>query len=461
MSSTESNSNTTSGNDDEGGGVNVELFIAVVALVVSLLAFVIATLQAIQQYLASAAGFSSCGEAAIGKWARFTRRRMRWAECRFEVIFEHPVLFVAFPSNQRGPLGSHLDVEIIKLDGSPKNDEYTSEPNLSSQIATQPHGNQSTCHQNNQDTNHHGKTNHSNNDGARKNRAGHMISVIVEKLGLRKMARRKSHAVSTVGNETATWCALLTTITRMEKESRQWQTETKMEWEAKHGIEPPPRAKTWSPMHTSSTQSPHLTPLLHTMSLPAVPSNTESRRSLVVCMQRKRLTWDSMPRDSERPYAITTISHLIELAAMLGIYWRQFDLSTNQYRAQGGGLCLFGSYQQNVGIGFTFLKEKKATKFGSGRLLDNYRVKELCFGYVPTIFGHTAPEQLQFRQKHPVSSKVNGLGLSLERMQLGCTNGIAHTLAVLGCDAKTVGYFREPLSASARHNHLFPSESLL
>jgi len=31
----------------------------------------------------------------MGKWAAFTRRRMRWSQFRFEVEYEAPVIFVS------------------------------------------------------------------------------------------------------------------------------------------------------------------------------------------------------------------------------------------------------------------------------------------------------------------------------------------------------------------------------
>ncbi|KAK6697143.1 hypothetical protein SNK05_013585 [Fusarium graminearum] len=103
MSSTAVPDAGSSGGGGGGGDDNTELIIAVVALVISVLAFVIAILQALQQYLATATGFSSCGEAVIGKWSQFARRQMVWSEFRFEVQFETPVIFVARPSNTRGP----------------------------------------------------------------------------------------------------------------------------------------------------------------------------------------------------------------------------------------------------------------------------------------------------------------------------------------------------------------------
>ncbi|KAF5017607.1 hypothetical protein F66182_10433, partial [Fusarium sp. NRRL 66182] len=128
MSSTEDSSTSNTG---DSGDDNTELIVAIVALIISVLAFAVAILQALQQFFASATGFSYCSPEVIGKWSRFSRRQMRWKEFRFEVQFEAPVIFVARPENKKGPLGDDDLVtdqarKIIRLDGSPGNFDYTS-----------------------------------------------------------------------------------------------------------------------------------------------------------------------------------------------------------------------------------------------------------------------------------------------------------------------------------------------
>ncbi|RKK75270.1 hypothetical protein BFJ69_g7860 [Fusarium oxysporum] len=344
-------------------GGNTELIIAVVALVISVLAFVIAILQALQQYLATATGFSSCSEAVIGKWAQFARRRMIWSEFRFEVQFEAPVIFVAKPSNTRGPLGDDAlakdeSKKIIRLDGGNDNFKYT--------------------------------------------------DTVKEFDNEYKQSTQR--IIHTADNEKATWYGLLMAIVRMEKESREWQGKKSAEWVKAAGPRPP-----------IDTEEPH------------------AHHSLVVCMQRKRRTWDSMPKDFAKPYATTTISHLVEIAGMLGIHWRKFDLNTDQYRGQGNGFVLYGSYTDGLGITFNFQKQGP-TWFEKNRVIPNYNVKQLCFGMAPTIFN---------QEKKVYADEAKGA----ESLQLGSLAEVAKTLVVLGCDINTVNYFRKP--DQARHTHLF------
>lgn len=359
---------------DNGGDDNTELIVAVVALIISVLAFIIAILQALQQYFASATGFSSCSPAVIGKWANFARRQMLWAEFRFEVRFEVPVIFVARPENKKGPLGDDEltedpDRKIIRLDGGEDNFRYTSKMDEFD----------------------------------------------------KQFKQSQQQVVHTADNEKATWYALLMAVCRMEKESRDWQR-SKLE-------------------DSYKMNGPRL---LRNNSAP--PDAPAPRHSMVVCMQRKRRTWDSMPNNLSKPYATTTISHLVEIAAMLGIYWRQFDLNNDQYRAQGNGFVLYGSYVDGLGITFTFQKQGP-TWFKQNRVIPNYDVKKYCFGIAPTIFLEPDKDKVYADEPKDVGS-----------LQLGSLSEIAHTLEVFGCGINTVNYFRKNLD-QARHSHIFPSKS--
>ncbi|KAH7176143.1 hypothetical protein EDB81DRAFT_897212 [Dactylonectria macrodidyma] len=42
-----------------------------------------------------------------------------------------------------------------------------------------------------------------------------------------------------------------------------------------------------------------------------------------------------MPWNMRKPYATSTICHVVEAIAMLGIHWKVFNRSENRYRAQG------------------------------------------------------------------------------------------------------------------------------
>ncbi|KAJ0346651.1 hypothetical protein COL154_008482 [Colletotrichum chrysophilum] len=365
-----SNSTDSSGG---GGGKDddLELIVAVVALVISVLAFIIAIFQALQQYYASATGYSSCTPKVMGDWAQFTRRIFKWYEFRFEVEFETPVIFVAPPTNPRGPLGEHKNKEITYMVGTPDSYKktYTWDQDQYNQIDK----------------------------------------------SLRAGDTRQ--AIHTADNELANWLGLLMAIQRMEKESRTWQDNEYF------GHTPQWQEQTQCHPNPTSTFVPY---------------------TLTVGMQRKKKSWDSMPDNMKKPYATTTISHLVEMAAMLGIYWKEFNRNEDRYRAQGNGFMITGYDVDDLGVVFTFQKTGP-TWFHENRVVPHNSVKELCFGYCPTIF----------RQQNSSNHKYTDEPKDIGTLQLGSMSAIAETLVVLGCNTNTVKYFRKPTS-DTRHTHLFP-----
>ncbi|KAK1759007.1 hypothetical protein QBC47DRAFT_336606 [Echria macrotheca] len=370
MADVNGNSTATDTGDGGGGGGDdhVELFLAIAALVISVAAFFVSILQALQQYYSSARGYSSCGPAVIGKWARSRRRLLRLHEFRFEVQFEVPVMFAARPDNTRGPMGPTEKQEIIFLDGSQRSYEKSWTQNREE----------------------HDQAQKQQSQGAR---------------------------VHTADNEVATWLGLLMAIQRMEEESRDWQGRALLS----HGIssQQPVDAASWR-----------------------WPPQPYGGHALTVCIQKKIKSWDTIPDNVTKPYATTTIAHLVQFTAMLGIYWKVFDRGEDRYLAQGNGFTLSGSNVDGLGLTFTFQK-KGPTWFEANRVVPHYDVKELCFGLCPTTF--RLPDEKQY------ADEAKGIG----SLQLGTMDEIAETLVVLGCNTHTVRYFREQ-DTGARFSHLFP-----
>ena len=216
-------------------------------------------------------------------------------------------------------------------------------------------------------------------------------------------------SVRTADNEQASWVALLMAVQRMEKESRAWQND--------HFF--------------------HYTP--------PEPAGAPTLHTLTVALQRKRKSWDSMPDGLKRPYATTNIAHLVEMTAMLGVYWREFDRTDNIYRAQGNGFIVLGSMVDDLGVAFTFQKVGP-TWFQENRMVPHNSCKELCFGFCPTIFRKAGDSNWRYADEPKDSGTL----------QLGSLPELAETLVTLGCNTNTVNYFRKAAETS-RHSHLFPS----
>ncbi|KAM0354409.1 hypothetical protein ACHAPU_001453 [Fusarium lateritium] len=347
-----------------------EVVVALVALLVSLVALVATFMQVLQQYYASAAGYTQCNEKAIGKWALTKTRRFMWDELRFEVEFEAPVIFVSPPDNPNGPIRG---AEIYFLDGSNESLEKTW-----SELDINPRDEYANMTQ-----------------------------------------RERIH---TADNERASWTLLLSAVQRMEHESGKWQ---KDEYENMHRLVGPP-----------SEQTQH--------DLPAAPPTLYQAHTLTVALQRKRKSWDTMPATVLRPYATTTICHLVEMLAALGIYWKEFDRRRDRYRAEGNGFMVLGEKVADLGLMFNFSIYGRS-RFEENRVIPVDQVKELCFGYVSTIYSVTLDER---RLRFPEDDPEN-----LAFLQLATRSEISQTLIRIGCNTNAVRAFQD---AGKHTSHLFP-----
>ncbi|KAI8299443.1 hypothetical protein K4K61_010644 [Colletotrichum sp. SAR11_59] len=224
-------------------------------------------------------------------------------------------------------------------------------------------------------------------------------------------------SVHTVDNELATWVYLLNAIERMEKDSRDWEAEERDKESGQKfmpvGTKPPPV-------------------------------------TLTVKIMAKKRSFDTNPA-IKKPYAITTISHLVELASVLGIYWKVFDRDDNKYRAEGNGYILTGSRIADFGIVFVFEKTGRTT-FGERRLIPTSEVKELCFGRVPTLFRRKKDEAEDVEWQDPLKTSSGKDNVKVEILELGSESEIAETLTQIGCNVETILYYKD----KKKHRHIFP-----
>lgn len=358
-----------------------EIIVASIALVVSLIAFGATFMQCLQQYLASARGYSQCNEKVMGRWAKEKYRTFSMEELRFEVHFEAPVIFLCPPDNDKKPV---KDSELYKLVGT---DKSLSE----------------------------GWTTFSMNqrDGLEEVWQDGMddLDTLLEK--------KKVH---TSDNERASWMVLLSAVQWMELESKLWH-QRQFYYPKEH---PPGDGATFA-----------------RYSLPADPPSLEDCHTLVVAMQRKGKSWDTMPTNMTRPYATTTMCHLVELLAALGIYWKEFNRRNDRYRAEGNGFMVLGERVSDLGLMFTF-QVNGLWSFGKKRVIPVDEIKELCFGWVPTIYRSVEDKR---RLSIPIDLE------DLSTLQMATRGEIAETLIMVGCNNNTVKLYQEE---GHRTSHLFP-----
>ncbi|KAF4450635.1 hypothetical protein F53441_6296 [Fusarium austroafricanum] len=214
-----------------------------------------------------------------------------------------------------------------------------------------------------------------------------------------------------VKNERATWLTLLSSLQKMENESQNWTRQQIM------SLRPRPPSAT------------------------AILTSIAGKHSLGVVLQRERKSWDDMPASVNRPYATTTMSQLIEMLAMLGIYWKDFNSTYHVYQAEGNGFLVKGHKVSGLGIMFHFQALEKAV-FERNRPVPTEAVTRLAFGQLPSIFTQSS-----------TNDTTNGQFQSSSFVRLGSRTEIAETLVMLGCERKTANYF---MRDGAVTSHIFP-----
>ncbi|CCF33658.1 modin [Colletotrichum higginsianum] len=358
-----------------------ELLVAIAALVISIVALVAALLQVAQQYYASAAGYSSCGSKVIGKWSESKKRILKFTEFRFEVQFETPVIFLCPPKNTKGPVKGQ---PIIFIDGSEKSLlESRSDPLGPPQK-------------------------------------------IIHGVSEKELAKQSVH---TADNERASWVTLLSALQQMEKDSREWQKKQYLE----------------TVFHKPPKGSKESTQIATQEEMDQVLQGVSDKYTLTVAIQKKLRSWDTMPANVKKPYATTTWCHVVEMLAMLGVYWIEFNRTTDRYRAEGNGYTVTGEKVSDLGIMFTF-QVYGQSRFESNRVIPVDETKELCFGFVPTIYkSNSDSRRLKLSNDGPKDLSI---------LNFASRHEVAETLVLIGCNTNTVNYFSD--SSTAQVSHLFP-----
>ncbi|TDZ16842.1 hypothetical protein Cob_v010290 [Colletotrichum orbiculare MAFF 240422] len=371
-----------------------ELPVAAAALAIAILALFVASLQILQAVFATARGLPNCDERVIGDWARYTKRRPKITQLRLEVQFEAPIIFLAPQTNTNNPMKK----EAWQAKGTKESCE---------QIRIK--WKDVVAHAQEEEDDPQSEP-RSHGFGSSLKRARPDEEKPPESRALQRKGRKSKEPIHTVDNEQATWVWLLVAVQRMEAESKQWEQE-----------------------HRG----------------PDAPGFADP--TLTVKIQAKRRSFDMNPA-IKKPYATTTISHLAELAAVLGLYWKAFDRDGNQYRAEGNGYSLTGSRVADFGIVFVFEKTGR-TVFEEKRIIPTSEVKELCFGRVPTLYRGRENREEDLDWQNPLMTSSGEGDLRVEILQLGSRDEIAETLTQIGCNVNTTLYVKEENKYS--HAHLF------
>lgn len=179
-------------------------------------------------------------------------------------------------------------------------------------------------------------------------------------------------AVHTTDDEVASWVLLLGAIQREERDSREWQ---------KAQLPPPKDGGPKEPVYTICHQ-----------------------------MQKKKRSWD-FQGPSAKPFATTTLCHLVEMVSLLGMYWKQFDVQRGDVSAEGNGYLFSSSLIRGLGL-YTYFSVTGPSVFAANRVIPCNEIKNLAFGFVPCILDRP--------------------------LEVGNLARVKRTLATLSCDPLTI-----------------------
>lgn len=209
-------------------------------------------------------------------------------------------------------------------------------------------------------------------------------------------------SVHTADDERATWVTLLSTLQNAERFSREWDAKQRK------------------------------------VSSPGVPAPSYG---LEVALQKKTRSWDFLPPSVTKPYALSTICHLVEVMAMLGLHWKVFDQQEWRLRAEGNGFILTSTAVLGLGVMVVFDATGRSG-FTDRRIIPCMAIKDLSFGVVSTIFNDQ-----DFLDAHSSHHSLD--------LVFGAQKDVAETLEVLGCYSDTVKQY------ASHSKHIFPGMSTL
>lgn len=204
--------------------------------------------------------------------------------------------------------------------------------------------------------------------------------------------------IHTADDERASWLTLITTIQNAERFSRAWDLKKRKDYVFSNVVPVP-------------------------------------KYPLAVQLQRKVRSWDFISPNVSKPYATTAICHLVEVTSMLGLYWKVFDQTAWNLRAEGNGFILTSTNVHGLGVMVVFATTGRSD-FTETRVIPCYEIKDLAFGTVSNIF----------EDETYLAHKKDAQSLELV---FGSDEDVNNTLESLGCQAETLRRYKKD------HKHIF------
>ena len=268
--------------------------IAVVALVVSLVALFVTTLQFYGQIFATAEGTRKCSDSVMGPWSKHkttrTRWRWRWSEGRFETLFVTPEIFLS-PNWEAIDRISH-EVETVP------------DRSNTGHVAVQWLKILSTSR--------HSWWNRDRKFNA-KRRLVPNPAVLGFNRDLDYLIFRPEY--SDLSSDLVGWISFLAFVL----------------------------------LGTRDGGHPRRATLRNNKS---IPKEGELKATVVSWpyIIYKEHSWDFMPPDAAKPFASTTLSDIAIIVRRTGMVWKEFDLSNGNLRAEGGPHVISSTVIRGLGL---------------------------------------------------------------------------------------------------------------
>lgn len=288
--------------------MSLEGNVAVVALIVSLIALLIALTQASVQLFSTAVGYSKCAESIIGPWSSKRHRRWLWSEFRFETqyVTPHIVLFTPLELSAAGDKAC-----LLSLQRGDRKDFPEVDLSLHLDIDS----------------------------------SGRTLSNLQSQANL-EMRMIFMHAP--ISNRQQVWSGSMVTWLTLLREAhsvyvRYWPDERCFEHEFPDEILHRNR-----PSRPSRITNGSLALKSSSMKVPQTASHPNEQKADVGVIYRT-WSWDLMP-DMVRPLATSTVGDIIVLAIRLGMEWTELDLSQGKMQASGNGCSLTSTEVRGLGV---------------------------------------------------------------------------------------------------------------
>ncbi|KAK5294458.1 hypothetical protein LTR99_009264 [Exophiala xenobiotica] len=298
--------------------------VAAIALVVSLVALIVALLQVLQQYTATADGFRQCQASVMGDWAALTKRRFRLSELRFETVFAVPVIFLKNSDRETAPFHGR---PTITIDGTAESigQTFMSHAVAAGPLSSKPAPGETTA----SETAPSGSVHRS------------LSRLWKAKNQINPFSKWKSgFGAMSIDNDLVSWNLLLTTLQFSER-----------------------------------TFANHI--------------NAKFKPDLEPAIQISNRSWDFLPPEVVRPYAVTTAGDIAIIVQRLGMSWKDFKPGEGLLRAEGNNCLITSTVVRSLGILISFSADWHLITDYENRgniCVPSWQASILGFGLVPHCY---------------------------------------------------------------------------